>query len=313
MESTPGIIFINQPSIQENIEKTFLILGQARGGTSLAAGILYHLGIPMGEQCDKPIYEDGILTRAIRSGNSRQIKENIATYNSQWPKWGFKQPAAQNFILRNHRLFRNPYYLFIVKDPASIAIRKQSLYGKDAITAMRQTLEIYDRTLKFIAKTKAPTLIVSYEKLMQNPESLVARIGRFVGNKNLSTDSAKEFIKAGNKNYQLFFDNQLTQKRLHIEGHIDQVTANQITGWAVDHHNDTPVALRVEKNGVEIATGIAEDFRADLKQAKAHKTGQCAYTISLPPADKLITGDVIRVFAGDANVELSRSPWSVED
>tara|TARA_R110001583_G_scaffold166104_3_gene318863 strand:- start:13312 stop:14253 length:942 start_codon:yes stop_codon:yes gene_type:complete len=313
MDSIPGIIFINPLPIKEYSHKTFFVLGQARGGTSLAAGILYHLGIPMGEQCDKPIYEDGILTRAIRSGNSRKIKEIIANYNSHWPNWGFKQPAAQNFILRNHRLFRSPCFIFIVKDPASIAIRKESLYGNDAVASMRKVLESYDRILKFIAKTKAPALIVSYEKLIQNPESLIEKMGVFVGNKNLNTDSALEFIKAGNKNYQQFFENQLNQKRLHVEGHIDQITANQITGWAVDYNNMSPVVLSVEKNGIEIATAIAEDFRADLQQAKVHETGQCAYTISLPTEGKLIAGDVIRVFAGDAKVELSRSPWTIEN
>ena len=49
-------------------ERTYVVLGVSRGGTSAAAGILNFLGVPMGSTGEAPLFEDLPMNRALSQG-----------------------------------------------------------------------------------------------------------------------------------------------------------------------------------------------------------------------------------------------------
>jgi GT2 family glycosyltransferase/glycosyltransferase involved in cell wall biosynthesis len=65
-------------------------------------------------------------------------------------------------------------------------------------------------------------------------------------------------------------------------GHIDQYSAGQLHGWAVDAETpDTPLELTICANGSPIAEVIAQEFRQDLLEQKIG-SGNHGFSVSLP-------------------------------
>jgi hypothetical protein len=86
-----------------------------------------------------------------------------------------------------------------------------------------------------------------------------------------------------------------------LQGYIDSIGAQSIEGWAFDARNPgLPVLVDVLVDARVIHTGLACDFRADLKAAGfAH--GRCAFCLTLPqalPANRLHTVQVRRAADG---------------
>jgi len=135
--------------------KTVIILTQPRSGSSLLAGILDRLGVWMGPEEDLLIgkhknkygsYENqaflklnhNILFRAKRlmfywnrfSDEDGKVEEAVKYYEDQLVKlireserelWGFKEAVIIYTLPYFHHHLRNPYYIYLYRDPESIA------------------------------------------------------------------------------------------------------------------------------------------------------------------------------------------------
>lgn len=303
-----GFIITNQ---NKYAKKTIIVLGIARGGTSLAAGILHSLGIPMGNESSPPIFEDDFLTRAIRNKwKWGQTHEIIANYNSKFDVWGYKKPSVQNWIVRNYQKFRNPVFVFVMKDPLAISLRKTDLYGYDPKKEIKNILTQYEKIMDFLIKRNLCAFIFSYEKMLKNYLEIIPSLCDFLDVSNEKAQKAVDFINHGSNSYNQFFFNQIERKKNAIEGHLDLVDKNTIAGWAVNLSNPIePITVSVTLNDNLILSVKANDYRQDLFESGKHPTGYCGYTINLQDNDHIINGSIIRVFAGDSKTELSRSPW----
>ena len=78
-----GIYMLNQESGQAG-SRQIIVLGSARGGTSIISGALHHLGVFTGKQSCAPVYEDVYLSNALEGNrvmmlgkSSRSIQPNI--------------------------------------------------------------------------------------------------------------------------------------------------------------------------------------------------------------------------------------------
>jgi len=322
IDSITGVVPLNFEKLQDMGERTVVVLGQARGGTSLAAGALQHLGLPMGKECHHPIYEDQPLTRAIREGNKSKVKELIAEYNERWPQWGYKQPAVQNFWLRNHGLLRAPCYLLIIKDPISVGDRLNQYRGHDTVTAARAAMKAYDKLLSFVSKTGKPALLVSYDKLYRYPKQCLPVLAELAGIADPDVDKALRFCEAGGDDYQAFFNRQQQRTSTGVDGHVDRVTEVFVSGWAAMAGKAEPLEVEISINDHVVATVVADRARPDLLEKNLHPTGHCGFRLNWPKGIKPSTGDRVHVTTSgqnssgqntsDQKIHLSRSPWLVE-
>jgi hypothetical protein len=86
-----------------------------------------------------------------------------------------------------------------------------------------------------------------------------------------------------------------------LQGYIDHVGPQDIEGWAFDAENpDLPVMVEILVDARVIHTGLACEFRADLKEA-GFARGRCAFRMALPqalPANRLHTLEVRRAADG---------------
>ena len=135
--------------------KTVVILTQPRSGSSLLAGILERLGVWMGPEEDMikgkhknkyGSYENHaflklnhrILFRAKRltfywnrfSDDDGKVEEAVKYYEKDLVKliheserelWGFKEAVIIYSLPYFHHHLKNPYYIYLYRDPASVA------------------------------------------------------------------------------------------------------------------------------------------------------------------------------------------------
>ena len=103
-------------------QKTYVVLGCPRGGTSLIAGALKTAGVYMGDY-RTPQYEDPEfkvpIADAARAVNI--LAPVIKRRNMKYENWGWKFPNSIYYIRNIQQLLINPVYIFVYRDPISIA------------------------------------------------------------------------------------------------------------------------------------------------------------------------------------------------
>ena len=185
---------------------TLLVLGNGRGGTSMASGVLHHLGVFMGDDCTVPSYEDQRLTRCIMHFNARGARTVIDDYTQRHDRWGYKHPQALNFIRRRIGWFRNPRLVIIMKDVASIAVRHHLILEHDAVRVMDRMLGLYRTMIRFANRSRIPALIVSYEKAMIDPRTFIQALCEFAGLSPSAeqVNAAMQYMETDSREYRRF-------------------------------------------------------------------------------------------------------------
>ena len=179
-------------------QKTVVVLGMHRSGTSMTAGILTILGINMGDKLigpswsnplghfeDKEFVElnDKILDEAGGSWYDPPPRKEILKLKSEFSQrikslllqrelmlWGWKDPRTSLTIELYLPYLKNPYFVVCYREPKEIA---QSLWRRDK-TKIKDNLELikiyYQRVNQFLKKySNLPRIIVSFNEIMQRP------------------------------------------------------------------------------------------------------------------------------------------------
>lgn len=300
-----GILAINTPNISLQ-QKTVIVLGVARGGTSMVAGALHHLGVSMGEKLST-VYEDVALSEAIEQHRMEDITSLIAHKNERYELWGWKRPSAINYILAWEGRFRHPYYIVVFRDLFAIANRNRISMLSDVTDSMRHAVRQFNLILDFVEKAKEPTLLVSYEKAMDDPRYFIHTLSNFVGldDKN-AIDRAIAFIEPNPEAY-------LKASRITgTKGVVDTAEGNRIAGWAMYPQMPQKVAeVRIRINNDREFLVIADRFRPDLLNKQIHPTGNCGFLLTLSAENSLRPGDVVSMrVVGDIK-DLGKSPVTI--
>lgn len=289
---------------REPFEKTVVVLGPARSGTSMIAGALSYLGVHMCDKKNDTTFEDSALSLAVENGRSGAVNDLIKERNEKFPVWGWKRPSSIKYIAGMESMFRNPLYVVVFRDVFAIAHRNKISMGTDTITNMQFSLEQYSRIINFIGKSTAPCMMVSYDKALANKELFVHRLARFVGmgNKQLM-QAALDFIQLNPPKY---LDVSRFDK---CHGFLGKVTRNRVLGWAKRNQKPSePVEVQLLVDGKEIMTVTADVFRKDVLERKMHPTGRCGFEFRLPEHLGLKEGQEVRVKAVADRYDLANSP-----
>ena len=156
-------------------QKTFIVTGHAKGGTSMVAGVLQILGIQMNENPngDPNTMEDKI-GRLL--GRPDQLKQEIDRKNRAFDLWGFKWPKYIDVLNRYHGSFRNPHYVFVFRDPVANTDRSPNRRMDVVLQSHQAMVDFYGGY-----GGEVPILLVSYEKALLDPMTFVDRVIDFVG------------------------------------------------------------------------------------------------------------------------------------
>ena len=175
--------FLNRCLRSAVTEKTFVVLGCPRGGTSLIAGALSLSGVHMCShrnltgQFEDPEFK--ISPRESRQAR-RLLKRVIASRNASYKYWGWKLPNNIYYIREVVDLLVNPVYVFVYRDIDDIARSSAKHDGRDWAVEGRRLLEVA-RTHTQLVQRFERTLsgqghVFRLEEIHADPEAFVDRI-----------------------------------------------------------------------------------------------------------------------------------------
>ncbi len=300
-----GMKFIGNSEVLKSKNKTLIVLGVARGGTSLVSGTLDKLGVFTGEASIAPVFEDKKLAEAYERHDYRSVKNIIQQYNNSYNIWSFKRPASIDYLHKLHQDCNNPIYLIIFKDIFSVANRNNISMKMDIVQGLNRAMHDYRKILNFLDKSSINGFLLSYEKIMQNKESFVDTLRMIIGENEVSEKQYNEALSFIEPNPKEYLDITRITK---AAGVIDKVTLNSVSGWAKYVHNDKSPLIEIIVNGEVKSKIVADNFRKDLKEKKLHKTGKCGFNANL----KLNIGDVVSVQVVDDVDLLKNSNWTIK-
>jgi len=185
-----GTFVLNCESLPPS-RRTFVVFGVGRSGTSMVAGVLARLGVNMGEN-STIYYEDTEILRVAKAFDEDLWVEKLTPIferkNREFDVWGFKVPALAGKAVRLAKILRNPYFIFIFRDPVAVAVRNLITVNFDVAHSMTATLHMNQIFVNYINQSKIPLMALSYEKSIINPEEVVRKIAEFSG---LDSDDAR--------------------------------------------------------------------------------------------------------------------------
>ncbi len=296
--SNPGLCRLNASAA--NLEcKTVIVIGITRGGTSMAAAALHALGIAMGD-ASAPLYEDQALGQLIETGDRKRAAELVAKRNRHHAIWGFKYPSGAMLSPGWRRLFREPVYVVVFRDPLAVANRRAVSREKDLFGEISVALKQYTAILSALKRCRRPTLLVSYEKALLRPSEFAARLAGFVGVDNPELISqAGQLIQPSPDSYR-----NVARHRAAWAGYLDIVQPNHVAGWAFQTGIIEPATVRLAVNG-EVKVDVLADLpRPDVQRQFAHLTDRCGFAVDLP----VQTGDLVSAALRDAVEDINNSP-----
>ncbi len=289
--------------------KTIVVVGVARGGTSIVAGTLAKLGIFMGDKACAPVFEDVRLASAIEASDLQTVFDTIASYNDRASVWGFKRPSVVEKLEPLHPLLRNPVYLFIFRDVMVISNRSAISMKKAVVPAMRRAHDAVGNILTFIERAPVSGVLLSTEKVLLRKDEFVDRLIDYLGLESVVTRAerqrAKDFITIDPVDY-------LDRSRLEFIGHVGPATPSFVAGWAWVRNSPKPAKLQISVNGLLAGSTTADRPRPDVKARGFHQTGKCGFHFVYPEGLSLKAGDEVAVQFVRGSEHLKGSPKLVE-
>ncbi|MBU0689901.1 MAG: sulfotransferase domain-containing protein [Gammaproteobacteria bacterium] len=282
-----GVLTLNKPQ-SHSTEKTVVVLGVARGGTTMVASVLETLGVYMGDKLG-PVKEDVTLSAAVERGDIEQIEKIVAQRNAAHPIWGWKRPSAieHNGIWKGK--FRNPYIIAVFRDPFAIANRNRISMLSDVFQNMSRAVQYLDSLVRFLQEQHCPVLLCSYEKVLASPEDFVQAVDEFLGlNVSERWNDAVLQINPASKEY-------LESSRItNSLGSLDVANTRFCSGWAFyPKQPKRQGKVQILVNDKLVHAAIAKLPRADLKDGGIHPTGLCGFKFEWPAGIKIAEGDRI--------------------
>ncbi len=164
---------------------TVPIVGIPRGGTSMVAAVVHSLGVPLGPQAELDAwhFEDQTMHQA----NLEVQVACVGRRNAAHQRWGWKDPVGISAVKVLLFALRAPRVIIVCRDwLATIQgeLRFDAANGipeRSLAELARQNLEWTKALVDFASQTCLPTLIVSYELAMREPDKFIGELCQFLG------------------------------------------------------------------------------------------------------------------------------------
>lgn len=160
--------------------RTLVVLGVARGGTSMVAGVLRALGVDMGDDLGFN-HEDTGIQDIIGQRAYERLPTLVRERNGRHGIWGFKFPEASLVMDRLHPHLRHPHYLFVIRNPMARGMSVSSRTGGKLADAIADALVENKTILDFLDGVPAPAMLINYERATEDGEECVRQVAEFIG------------------------------------------------------------------------------------------------------------------------------------
>lgn len=203
-----------------------IVLGTHRTGTSMVAGILHHLGINMGDEMlgahpsnplghfeDYPflLHNDKVVenwrapTLHYASEKDLEIYKSMLELRNKQEFWGLKDPRLCITLKYFYGWIEDPVILCTHRDEEASARSLTHVHGMglDKAKAIQSLyLDQRNKTLKYIKDKWGYRLMnFEYETILDDPETEIYDMAKFVGLKDYDIGEALAFVSPELRNY----------------------------------------------------------------------------------------------------------------
>ncbi len=175
-------------------QKTFIIFGVPRGGTTMVARVAEQLGVSMGSGLPSNYEDDEFnydkMSDAVKEDPklmARGLLRAINRRNAKYDIWGWKYPRVHLYLPLIIKQLRNPHLICVLRDPVASSLRPLSRKrvqkeGKAQLPTrvIKQHLSWQVKNIEQIHKFNRPTFLCSYEKAVLDPTAFVADLASFI-------------------------------------------------------------------------------------------------------------------------------------
>lgn len=186
--------------------RTVMVLGCGRGGTSALAGGLRELGVEMPNA--HPLKHEWSPVGSAGTPDLRAIKRTIEQIDQEHSIWGWKSPRDVFLAEQILPIVTNPIIFIVIRNIVDISESMMRHSNIEFEIGFNEAIRAYESVGKFIIETTYPTVIVSYEKLLNNPTTFFEFASAWSG-----IDAGSEKIKAAVD----FVSGAVTYKKVSLE------------------------------------------------------------------------------------------------
>lgn len=179
-------------------QKSIVICGVPRGGTSFAASVFARLGVPFSRSRERQVgrrYEHRALRAAFTARDGGAVRRIAHEFSTEHAVWAWKLPAIYRDLGFVTDLVPNPHFVLIFKEPLSVAARKTDVSGKETLLALEQVLSAYQLMTELAEATEHPMLLISYDRAMTRMEPFLREAANFAGIRRYNFKSVRAGIR----------------------------------------------------------------------------------------------------------------------
>lgn len=178
-QPNPGYTVLNDAPCGE--VATIGATGLGRSGTTMLARTLFEIGLPMGDRLTPRTCEDKVIQKQLKARDHDAFADLCSSRSAQTPRWGFKCPALRNQMQDCVPLMQGARFVVVFRDLLAVALRNNLSMGREQLDALERAEQGYRRLVQEVQRLEAPVLLLSYEKALQHPETLVTTLADFSG------------------------------------------------------------------------------------------------------------------------------------
>jgi len=262
-----GLSVIGDKDLIVQDQKTIVVVGVARGGTSMVAGSLFHLGVFGGEKVAPPVFEDVVLASAFEKRKNRRIYDIVRRYNQNHSTWFFKRPSVIDYLDEINTKLRNPVFIFIFRDIFAVSNRNKISMGLDFFTGLKKAQADYGKIVKFLNHSKnINALLVSYEKALIDKVSFLDALTSTLFSKPIPDFTKQKVLNFIEPSPDHYLDVSRSSK---VNGKIESISTTMVSGWAKKHHGNDKANIELYINGQKQYETVADKslgYLADQNQ-----------------------------------------------
>ena len=164
--------------------KTIVVSGIARGGTSMLSLVLRGLGVPMGRDLDRN-HEDIEFYSALNSDppDIHRIVHLAKERSEEFEIWGFKSPLLieKNVVSSIIPTLRNPLLIIVFRNVIGNILSFAHRDGIEYQAGLQKNSEFLRTVESLMMSANYPILGVSYEDAASNPIEFTSRLAQVLG------------------------------------------------------------------------------------------------------------------------------------
>jgi sulfotransferase family protein len=171
---------------------------------------MHHQGVDMGVK-DTVNYEDPYFVKSVRQGyfDRDAVEKRISKRNIQNDIWGMKVPAAAFHTIEIERLVRNPIFIFIYRNPVSVArsvLSRTNVFERSpkGVSQALSHSAVFNRSMSnSITDLRSPVICIEYEMILNNTKAALQELFENLGQNIKRPELLVEYMsRPGYKNVE---------------------------------------------------------------------------------------------------------------